>query len=130
MRTFGYSTTNDIIPEEAEIISCVYDKAIQYAEHPPEYLVNEVIDDYRERGEHVAYEEAEKRVVWDKILQAICDEVNEKWQDYYDSKNKKPHTVKSSENSFDFVVGNHIPIIDEETYKKAKSIIDQRNTSA
>ncbi len=69
-------------PVESEIVKFTFEKTIQYTDHPPIELVGAVIEEYRNRGEDICYEEAEVEVSYSEILEYITREIKLKHRLY------------------------------------------------
>lgn len=64
---------------EAEIVKWLSSTVLAYIEHPPKVLVDAVILRWKEcYQEEISYEDAEKKVSYDSILEYITVEINNK----------------------------------------------------
>lgn len=85
-KILGYDRTEDglaINEREAEVVRYILQRRLEYAENPPSDLVYEVIEDYAGRGKRLSYEDAQKRVSADRILERIRDEALQNWPDVF-----------------------------------------------
>ena len=96
---FGYDQTpRGVIVNQAEatVVQYVYERRIELALNPPEKLVNEVLDEYAERGETISAEDAKKIIPDYKLLLLIEEEVKAKWPAEYESLLKKQNYNRSA----------------------------------
>ena len=83
---FGYKETGEIDPIQSEIVKYIFEKVNEYSDNPPQILVDEVIESYKETyGEVLSYDEAKEKVSLARIEELVAKEVNEKWKDYFAS---------------------------------------------
>lgn len=86
MQTFGYDigegevTVNE---GEAEVARYIFQKMQEYSVKPPVELVQAVMDDYRNRGEKISFEEAATKVPLYRIASLIEDEIKQQWPERY-----------------------------------------------
>ena len=125
---FNYVSTLEMSPEEIAIVKFVFSKVVQYYENPPEHLVNEVIEDYKERGEILDYDEAATKVSGYRIKEVVCDEVNEKWNDYFSMDHTRVGMIRNTvDETYTKVSFRHEPIIDKETFYKVQAKMVEAN---
>lgn len=76
---YGYKMVDgkiEVVEEDADKIRQVFDKFIEYTEHPPKELVESVIQNsYESCGEVLTYEKAEEKVPLYLIYEYISKEV-------------------------------------------------------
>ena len=81
MRTapFGYKMIDGVFVVnelESQIVSWLYERHIRYREHPPEVLVEGLIEEYKvSKDQDISYEEAERMVSLDAIHSYMDQEV-------------------------------------------------------
>lgn len=75
---YGYKLQDGrLVPDELEkeVVKWIFDRYIKYSEHPPETLVNGVIEEFKiSKNMDISYEEAEKMVSSDRIHQYMDQE--------------------------------------------------------
>ena len=82
MRTapFGYKMIDGVFVVnelESQIVSWLYERHIRYREHPPEVLVEGLIEEYKvSKDQDISYEEAERMVSLDAIHSYMDKEVH------------------------------------------------------
>lgn len=81
-KIYGYDYADGkyvVIEFEAEIVKWLSSTVLAYIEHPPKVLVDAVILRWKEcYQEEISYEDAEKKVSYDSILEYITAEINNK----------------------------------------------------
>lgn len=108
-RIFGYMENGEPHPVESEIVQYIFKKYIAYSENPPEILVQEIINIYKEEyNQNLSYDEAKKMVNGDSIKELILKEVKEIWKDYFDTEKKKNQMNIGIENPSDYEVNEII----------------------
>ena len=84
---FGYKANGEVDPIAADIVRYAFEKVDEYSKNPPEFLVNEVIESYKETYDEVlSYDEAKEKVSLAKIERLVAEEVNEKWKEHFAAK--------------------------------------------
>lgn len=88
-QTFGYDMVDGELvmnQTEAEMVQYIFDKRIEYADNPPQQLIDEVAAEYAENGTMLTPDEAKKKVSYEQILKQIDSEVVSKWKSYLEEK--------------------------------------------
>ena len=121
---YGYQENKDtgeleVVEDRAEKVKIIYEKLLDYSEHPPKELVEAKIEDAREvRREKLTYEEAEKEVTFGEILEYIAKELGKKQET--DKKEMVPIMYGKKKDSYSGIrtVTEAEPIITEEQWQR------------
>lgn len=118
--------------ENAEIVKFIFEKYAEYHKNPPTVLVEEVIEEYADRGEQLTYDDARTKVSNYRIQHYIIGEISDRWPDceltkyvQYERKRGCDYLwyVKS------VLCGERYkstPIIDREDYEKVQEVIKRK----
>ena len=124
----GYRENKDtkefeVVEEDAEKVRKVYEKFLDYSEHPPKELVDAKIEDAWEgRNEKLTYEEAEKMVSYEEIIKYIAKELGMR----HEINNKEMYFIRGERNSYKTdirTVKDAEPIITEEQWRKTQQML-------
>lgn len=118
---FGYDLVNEelVINEaEAKIIRYTFTKQREYTDNPPEELVQNVIERYKDRGKKITYEDAKLEVSYSEILYYITKEVNNNPEFAETLKKYKPEPLRGELVETSNITSN--PIISKEDWEKLK----------
>lgn len=113
---FGYKLENGKVvvdEDEAKAVKAVVEKFDVYMKHPPKELVDAVIEECAIEGEDISYEEAEKRVSYEAIVDYITCEINREFP---------PKKAKRKA----FATTELEPIVSEEVFNKACEIMQMQ----
>ncbi len=78
-----------------EIHAYMLKKTAEYYQCPPAVLVEAIMEDYKNAGYPVSYDEAKKRVTSLQIQRYIKEEMQKKWPDFMASIPSNPLRMKS-----------------------------------
>lgn len=95
-----------------EIVRFILQRFIEYIKSPPEDMVSDVIQKYRNQGEDISYEDAKAKVSLDEIEQLVLSDARQKWPDFFNA--------SSSDTELEVVV-------DKELWEQVNVILRQRD---
>ena len=74
----GYDNDGRIIENEAAVVKYVFEKYVEYSNNPPADMVEAKIEEAKENGKELSYEDAAKLVTTLEIEYRIWDEIRSK----------------------------------------------------